>query len=220
MSPPKGLAVRLLASMVVLISWAGEAGAEPAWQTLFNGADLDGWEQVGPGRFVLVEGVLRSEGGMGLLWYARQTFADVVLEIEFKLGSEDANSGVFVRIPHPPETPWDAVHGGYEVQIDENGDDHHRTGVLYSLTRARVRPSLEEWNTLRITLAGDRTRVEVNGSLVTDHREGDETPERRHDYEPKRGPRPITGYIGLQNHGAGDEVYFRSIRVRPLIDLP
>src|SRR5689334_7034717 len=39
------------------------------WQPLFNGRDLEGWQHVGPGQFVIEDGVLRSEGGMGLLWY-------------------------------------------------------------------------------------------------------------------------------------------------------
>jgi len=34
---------------------------------LFNGKNLDGWQQAGPGRFVVVNGMLKTEGGMGLL---------------------------------------------------------------------------------------------------------------------------------------------------------
>lgn len=191
-------------------------GGGNGWRPLFDGRSLTGWAQVGPGRFVVEDGALRSEGGMGLLWYTAESFGDVELHVAFKLGSADANSGVFVRIPEPPESPWAAVHGGYEVQIDERGDDFHRTGVLYSLTEALARPALGEWNSLHVTLAGDRTRVTVNGVLVTDFREGDPVPPRRRDYEPARGPRPASGYVGLQNHGANDVVYFRDIRVRPL----
>ena len=32
-----------------------------------------------------------------------------------------------------------------------------------------------------------------------------------------RGPRPLIGYIGLQNHGDGDTVFFREVSVRPLL---
>ena len=39
------------------------------WKQLFNGKDMNGWEHVGPGGFVLENGMLKSEGGMGLLWY-------------------------------------------------------------------------------------------------------------------------------------------------------
>ena len=42
------------------------------WRPLFDGRTLEGWEHVGPGKFVVEDGVLRTEGGMGLLWYARE----------------------------------------------------------------------------------------------------------------------------------------------------
>jgi hypothetical protein len=38
------------------------------WRPLFDGRSLDGWEHVGPGRFVVENGMLRTEGGMGLLY--------------------------------------------------------------------------------------------------------------------------------------------------------
>jgi hypothetical protein len=48
-------------------------GAAPSdWRPLFDGKTLDGWEHVGPGRFVVEGGQLRTEGGMGLLWYSRE----------------------------------------------------------------------------------------------------------------------------------------------------
>jgi hypothetical protein len=51
---------------------------------------------------------------------------------------------------------------------------------------------------------------------VTDYTEGQPTPERKFDYEPYRGPRPYAGYIGLQNHGDDDIVFFKEVSVKPL----
>jgi hypothetical protein len=41
---------------------------------LFDGQSVDGWCMVGPGKFVFLEydKSLQSEGGMGLLWYAKK----------------------------------------------------------------------------------------------------------------------------------------------------
>lgn len=66
-------------------------------------------------------------------------------------------------------------------------------------------------NVMEITLKDDRTIVHVNGILVTDYIEGEEVPEKKIDYEPDRGPRPTKGYIGLQNHGPDDIIYFKEI---------
>ena len=52
--------------------------------------------------------------------------------------------------------------------------------------------------------------------------EKSQIPKRVKDYEPERGPRPTSGYIGLQNHGdvTGDsQVYFKEVSVRPLTPL-
>jgi hypothetical protein len=209
---------RLIASAAIVTLFATGTAAQDSWTPLFNGKDLTGWEQVGEGKFVIEDGVLKPAGGMGLLWYTGRTFGDVVLRVVYKPENVKANSGVFVRIPERPTEPWMPVNCGYEVQINDSEDDWHVTGTLYSLTKAMARPGMTgEWNTLEITLDGDRTIVHVNGVKVTDHREGDPVPEKKHWYEPDRGPRPREGYIGLQNHGDDhDIVYFREISVRPL----
>lgn len=199
---------------------AGAPGAtaqDATWTPLFNGRDLSGWRHVGEGEFVIEDGVLKTRGGMGLLWYEERSFRDVVVRVEYR-NPEGHNAGVFIRIPEPPPDPWMAVHRGYEVQIDDVVDDAYTvTGVLYSLTKAMARPSRPgEWNTMEIILDGDRTVVTVNGVLVTYYREGDHVRPREEEWEPVRGPRPIEGYIGLQNHGPEDVVYFRQVSFRPL----
>ena len=107
----------------------------------------------------------------------------------------------------------DAINRGIEVQIDESGDDWHTTGVLYSMTQAKARPSkpVGEWNTLEITMQGPRTIVKLNGTLVTDYDGVSPVPPKRGRYEPERGPRPDTGYIAIQHHGGAATIWFREI---------
>ena len=47
------------------------------WTPLYNGENLDGWEHVGPGNFIIEDGILKSQGGMGLLWFTGQKFSNV-----------------------------------------------------------------------------------------------------------------------------------------------
>jgi hypothetical protein len=110
------------------------------------------------------------------------------------------------------------VNKGYEVQIDEREDEYHKTGTLYSLTKAKASPGIPDtWNTMVITLDGSRTIVHVNGVLVTDYTEGDSVPKKVKWYEPDRGLRPDSGYIGLQNHEIGDVVHFKEISYKKLM---
>ena len=173
---------------------------------------------VGPGELKLERGELVTHGGMGLLWYAREKFGDCRIRVLFKPTMANDNSGVFIRIPDAPTDPWYAVNHGYEVQIDNRGDEWSRTGCLYSTSKAkeRVNARVNEWNTMVITLEGKRTQVEINGTLITDYTEGDPVPRKTKDHEPNRGPRPNLGYIGLQNHDDDTKVHFREVSVAPL----
>ena len=204
---------------IILISCSSQEGK---WRKLFNGRDLSGWEQVGPGEFVVEDGLLKTVGGMGMILYPGEKFADVTIRVVYKVKDNDCNSGVFIRLPEKPADEWVAVNTGYEVQIDNGtrhvGGDYHCTGVLYSLTKAMVHPQKTpgEWNTMEITLDGPRTIVYVNGEMVTDFTEGDPVPGKTRDFEPDRGPRPDSGYIGLQNHDALSTVWFKEVSVRPI----
>jgi hypothetical protein len=195
--------------------------ANGGWRSLFNGRDLEGWEHIGPGKMVVEDGVIRTEGGMGLLWYTREKFGDCTLRVVYKQTGKTSNGGVFVRVADRPKDPWWAVHHGFEAQINDSDDDYHCTGVLYSLTKAKARPGkVGEWNTMEITLKGDRVLVTVNGEQVTDFDPKGPVPERKKSFEPERGPRPESGYIGLQNHddysGGKEHVYYKEVSVRPL----
>jgi hypothetical protein len=207
-----------LASIVVahsLVALAVSASAQE--KVLWNGKDLTGWKQVGPGQFVIENGLLKTTGGMGLLYWTGGKVGNSVIRVVYRNEKKESNAGVFIRIPEAPTEPWMPVNKGYEVQIDDASDDYHATGVLYSLTKARARPGKPgEWNTLEITLDGPHTRVTVNGELVTDYTEGEAVPAKKKDYEPDRGLRPNEGYVGLQNHNDKDVVYFKEVSVRPL----
>jgi len=192
------------------------------WQQLFNGKDLAGWQQVGPGQFVVEDSLLKTVGGMGMILYPAEKFSDVVIRVVYKVKDNDCNSGVFIRVPEKPADEWEAVNKGYEVQIDNGtrhvGGDYHCTGVLYSMTKAMAHPQKApgEWNTMEITLDGPRTIVFVNGEKVTDFTEGEEVPAKTRDFEPNRGPRPLAGYIGLQNHDSLSVAYFKEVAIKPL----
>lgn len=192
--------------------------AQQDFRPLFNGRDLSGWKHVGPGSFVVENGMLKTVGGMGLLYYEKEKFGNCVLRVVYRTASDHANSGVVIRLPEPPPDPWYGVHNGYEVQIDAGGDEWHSTGAIYSISKvtSRQQKPKGEWNVMEIELRGSVTRITLNGVLVNEYREGQPVPERKMWYEPVRGPRPEAGYIGLQNHDPNSTVYFREVSVKPL----
>ena len=193
------------------------------WKPLFNGKDLTGWKHVGPGGDTVEDGLIKTRGGMGLLYWTGGKVGNCRIRVVFKMRDTNDNSGVFIRIPIEPREEWMPVHYGYEVQIDNhpetsNEDDHHITGTLYSLTEplAKTGKPGPEWNTMIITLDGPHTTVVLNGVKVTEFTEGDPVPAKKFSFEPERGPRPQEGYIGLQNHSENDVVFFKEVALKML----
>jgi hypothetical protein len=199
----------VLALLVMPLSArAGGPGAkdEPGFLPLYARGDPleQGWKMVGPGSIKEEsDGVLVTEGGMGMLWYSRRPFKDFTLRLEYKLSAANNNSGVFVRFPNPPASPWDAVNQGYEIQICDGADPEHRTGSVYSFKAPEKTPPTRpvgDWNTYEITVKGQQFTITLNGEVVNTY----------------QGSRGEQGYIGLQNHDPKSIVRFRNVRIKPL----
>ena len=215
---PRKSELYAMAVCLFVVATAISLCAQQPGRALFNGKDIDGWQQVGPGSFAVKDGMMKTEGGMGMLWYAREKIAHATIRVVFKLMAKESDSGVFIRIPEKPTEPWMPINRGYEVEIGDWPDDYSCTGVLYTFTKALARPikSIGEWNTMDIMIDGPHTVVYLNDVKVTDFTEGQPVPPKHPDsIDPDRGPRPDSGFIGLQNH-PGSEVYFKEVSVRPL----
>ncbi len=185
--------MRLALLCLVLSGLLANSNAQSGdWKQLFDGKDLVGWKHVGPGEMTVEDGLIRTHGGMGLLYWTGGKLGDCAIRVVYKMRDHNDNSGVFIRIPIEPREEWMPVHYGYEVQPGP------------------------EWNTMEITLDGPKTTVVLNGVKVTEYTEGDPVPPKKFDFEPQRGTRPNEGYFGLQNHSDKDIVFFKEVAVKML----
>src|SRR5258708_29300947 len=128
--------VTLIAAIFVTATHAQKSD----WKQLFNGKDLTGWKHVGPGGDTVEDGLIKTHGGMGLLYWTGGKLSNCRIRVVYKMRDFNDTSGVFIRIPIEPREPWMPVRYGYEVQIDNhpetsNEDEYHVTGTLYSLTK-------------------------------------------------------------------------------------
>lgn len=179
---------------------------------LFNGVNLDGWRQAGPGGFSIDNRMLVTEGGLGLLWYSSREFGNFELRVDWRVTKKSDNSGVYVRFPpptvadEPAGDPRIAIDQGYEIQIDDegapDGEMIHKTGAIYGLqppAKLASRPP-GEWNTFLIRVDGYIYNVTLNGEpVITNFKD----------------TRSTRGHIGLQNHSLEDQVVFCSIIATP-----
>ncbi|HRI11397.1 MAG TPA: DUF1080 domain-containing protein [Verrucomicrobiota bacterium] len=179
---------------------------EKGFVPLFSTTAHEGWAQSGPGQFKLENGVATGIGGMGLWWYTNRMFTNFVIRGEFLQEQEGADSGVFLRFPHPGQDPWVAVKQGHEVEIGEADPEKPtwRTGSVYpfkAASRANTKPP-GQWNTYEITCVGQNYAVRINDKLVTTWTDPDY--------------RTAAGFVGLQNYN-DQIVRHRNVRIK---DLP
>ncbi|MFJ1930723.1 MULTISPECIES: ThuA domain-containing protein [unclassified Streptomyces] len=195
------------------IRWAAEltqadCRPETGYTTLYGNSGTTGWKQAGPGSFAESDATLTTRGGLGLLWYQSKEYTSYSLKLDWRQADDD-NSGVFVGFP-ASDDPWSAVNNGYEIQIDATDAPDRTTGSVYGFKSADLAArdaALNppgEWNTYEIRVEGERLQVFLNSRRINDFTNTD----------PARSLQQ--GHIGLQNHGDGDDVSFRNVRIKEL----
>jgi hypothetical protein len=197
---------------------------------LFDGASLDGWDgdpaywRVEHGCLVgevTPETLLKRNSF--LIWRGGE-IGDGELLVEYRV-SAHGNSGVNYRSVETPGLRWSLT--GYQADIEggdrwtgQNYEERGRTFLAYRGEQVRVIPEgkpavtarlgdraelqksvkKEDWNTLRISLQGNRLRHYVNGVLMSEVTDDD--PARRR----------LAGLLGVQVHvGPPMKIEFRRI---------
>jgi PKD repeat protein len=188
---------------------------EAGYTMLFDGTDasLEDWLYAGGGSFVREGCAIKSVGAFGLLYTEEDHEAPYSLKLEWMMPGDD-NSGVFVGFPDTgANTDQTSISQGEEVQIDATDNPAQTTGAIYleqapdaAARDAALNPP-GEWNEYEIVVLADRIVVYLNGVKINEWIDDDPNVDL------------ATGRIGLQTHGAGDDVYFRNVRIRNL-DAP
>lgn len=219
----------LIAALAVATNYAAN---QEGFKPLFNGKDLEGWEQhSGKAEYRVMDGAIVGKTvantGNSFLCTKRE-YGDFILEFEFNV-AKDMNSGVQFRSQfYTQDTeveikgkkkkfPADRVHG-YQYEIDPSSRaytagiyDEARRGWLADLKEnpeARKAFKNGEWNQARIQCHGDHIQTWINGVKAAD----------LHD------ALTLKGLIALQVHGigdgkkkpAGEEVSWRNLRIKEL----
>lgn len=212
------------------------------WRLLFDGRTLAGWRGLGydtvpTAHWVVVDGAIKKlasgvRPGGDLMTV--DSFVDFELTFEWKV-TAGANSGVKYNVSETMSiaqggagTPGGATHSalGFEYQVldDDRHEDaklpSHRAGALYDLIapndKKQLRP-VGQWNSSRIVFRGNHGEHWLNGAKIVEFDLGTARMDSllaasKYKTIPGFGQKR-SGHIVLQDHG--DEVYYRSIKVRP-----
>jgi predicted dehydrogenase len=184
--------------------------SRPAFHSLFNGRDLDGWQEDTPGLWRVRDGtIIGKHSGLKYNDFlrTRRNYRNFVLKLEFRLVNDVGNSGIQFRSKPVP--------GSHEVEGYQADIGAKYWGCLYDESRrkrvlAQPDPLMLEgvdrtgWNNYEITARGNHITLELNGVRTVNYIEEEHGIER-------------DGFIALQVHsGPGIEVHFRKIELAAL----
>lgn len=179
---------------------APKAAAQDAgWTVLFDGKNLDQWDQVGESNWHIADGAVVADklaGKEAGYLVSKKPYKNFVVRVEF-WPSDDANSGIYFRCLDPKKITDRTC---YEANIfDQRKDPSYGTGAITRYVEVNPMPKAGgKWNTYEVTVNGRDITVVLNGQTTAKLRNGmfDEGP------------------IALQ-HGAGS-IKFRKVEVKPL----
>jgi hypothetical protein len=185
---------------------SGQAGA--GWVTLFDGKNLDNFNQVGNANWRIEDGIIVADKGNGFL-VTKNAYTDYQIRAEFYVDNE-ANSGIFIRCTDPEKI---GSVSSYEVNIwDQRPDPTYGTGAIVNVAKVDPMPKAGgKWNVYEITAKGSTFTVTLNGQKTVDG---------------AQDAKFATGRIALQ-HGLGLKdakgvesdggvVKFRKVEIKPL----
>ncbi len=176
-----------------------------AWQDLFDGHSLMGWEARAEGEVTVVDNEIRIMSVGKNLWLVHKgSFGDFELQVEALMPEAGYNSGIGFRCAGKGKPK------GYQCEVA-----NEKSGMIYAIGSGWVWPKgdadkakfremakdsfrVGEWNHFRIRCEGERIRIWVNDTLTADVRDAQFS----------------EGAIALQHHGKGDVHRFRSVQIR------
>ncbi len=195
------------------------------WLLLFDGEHLNQWmcSNSQPSRKPPEDGAINPHGAGHYMLVHTQKWSNFVLSLDFKI-SPGCNSGVFIRTSSlTPRPGRDVGYNGLEVAIDDTKPAGYvDTGALYDLSkpsRNAMKP-VGEWNHLQVTANGSLIDIELNGEKVnhvdlSKFTEPNKRPDgTAHKFDIVYKDHPLSGYIGLQDHGS--DCWFKNIKLKPL----
>jgi hypothetical protein len=196
-----GLALALVG--LAAFSYSHQASADAGWVTLFDGKNLDNFNQIGTANWRIEDGVAVADKGNGFL-VTKNVYTDYQIRAEFWVATE-TNSGIYIRCTDPEKI---SSATAYEVNIwDTRPEPSYGTGAIVNVAKVDPMPKAGgKWNVYEITAKGSSFTVTLNGQKTVDG---------------AQDAKFATGRIALQ-HGLGVKdddkgvVKFRKVEIKPL----
>ncbi len=206
------VATSMFSSSLNVLCAADDKPSEEAFQSLFDGKTMDGWD--GDAKVFRVEdqtiigGQLKEKIPHNYFLSSKVEYADFELRLEFKLIGSDTNAGVQLRSKRIPDH-HEMI--GYQADLGQNYwgalyDESRRNKILVAPDKDKLAKVLkrDDWNSYRILCEGRHIQLWINDFQTVDYTEEDPAIEQ-------------SGLIAVQIHSGGPgEAHYRNLRIRTI----
>ena len=205
-----------------------KGGMSTGFYSMFSGQDLNGWKGLVDNPVkrrnmqadTLAKKQMKADEVMRKGWYAKddelhfsghgenlcsvKDYQDLEMFVDWKI-EKDGDAGIYLR-GSPQVQIWDISRTNVGAQVGSGG--------LYNNTKNPKNPSvvadnsIDEWNTFRIIMRGERVTVYLNGEKVVDQ-------VILENYWDRKIPIFVKDAIELQAHG--NHITYRNIYVKELV---
>lgn len=206
---------------IVLLMAVGVRAADDGWIVLFDGKNLDAFQDPAAKKWKIEDGLLTFQKGCGNIW-TKEKYGDFILDLEVKC-EKGTNSGIFLRSAEG-EKNW--LHGSIEIQVSGSFGDRkpgkHDMGAMYDCLAPSVAAEkpVGEWNHYVITFKGNKLNIVLNDKTIIDAdldqwTEAGKNPDgSKNKFKTAYKDMAKVGYLGLQDHG--QPVQYRNVKVKKL----
>lgn len=214
--------------LIIFLTGCGQKAEQNNWTVLFDGTSTDAWRAFNRETFpiegwAIEKGALKTiVGGDVVDIITKDQYENFELELEWKV-SPGGNSGIFFGVNEQDGSVWQS---GVEMQVLDDSLHHDgqnpktSAGSLYGLIapKKKVLKQVGKFNKARLVVNGTHAEHWLNGVKLLEYELGSEAlaaliAESKFKDLPNFGIAKI-GHIALQHHG--EEVWYRTIRIRPL----
>lgn len=165
------------------------------WILLWDGESPFGWNPQARAEYLSAEGSLKGAAG-SFIWLRHTTpFSNFILQVDFKMLTEEADSGIFIRAA----AEGDPSRTGYQININNKNEEYGTGSLVFRVKYNGSKVGIQQWHHYEITAEGDHVTAVLDGKKTLDVRDNTS----------------LMGYVGLQFVKA-DDMEFRNIKLRPL----
>lgn len=152
------IAIALISSPVLVYSQAMLTKIGGSF-SMFNGADLSAWTQIGNAGWIVNSSDVSVTQGQGML-VSKLSQPDLLIDFDYWVG-DHSQASLYFRCSDPNVINSETA---YEIILVDQTKNNLGAGSIVNLMKMKLTPVSNQWNHMQISGIGNNLSITLNGS--------------------------------------------------------